>query len=257
VTTSERIERDAVADFQRAAPAAFATAQGVEQLEIAGAVCTVFGAAPNLTLANRVVGLGLDEPATDEVFDTVEEFFGRRGARFMVAGDVPGLERRGYTRGAAWAIFERRSEPYEVRSGSHAVVEAGADRREEFGRVCVTGSGLPGFLGEWFGAAAGREGWHCFLAVDGDVPVGTGALYAEGGAGWLGFGATLAEHRGRGGQSAILAARIARAHELGLSRLVTSTGELVADRPSTSYRNIERAGFELAYVRPNWLSPAS
>jgi hypothetical protein len=29
---------------------------------------------------------------------------------------------------------------------------------------------------------------------------------------------------------------------------------LVEDRPSSSYRNIVRSGFSLAYVRPNYLS---
>ncbi len=31
--------------------------------------------------------------------------------------------------------------------------------------------------------------------------------------------------------------------------------ELVPDRPSNSYRNILHAGFEVAYVRPNHVSP--
>ena len=35
----------------------------------------------------------------------------------------------------------------------------------------------------------------------------------------------------------------------------TETGELLPDRPSASYRNILRAGFEELYVVPNWLSP--
>lgn len=33
------------------------------------------------------------------------------------------------------------------------------------------------------------------------------------------------------------------------------TGELLPDRPSNSYRNILRASFEVAYVRPNHVSP--
>ena len=36
--------------------------------------------------------------------------------------------------------------------------------------------------------------------------------------------------------------------------VVTETGAQVEGRPSSSYRNIERAGFELAYVRANYLS---
>ena len=35
--------------------------------------------------------------------------------------------------------------------------------------------------------------------------------------------------------------------------LFVETGERVPERPSASYRNILRAGFEEAYLRPNWL----
>jgi hypothetical protein len=35
---------------------------------------------------------------------------------------------------------------------------------------------------------------------------------------------------------------------------VTETGEALRDKPSSSYRNIIRAGFSEVYVRPNYLS---
>ena len=40
-----------------------------------------------------------------------------------------------------------------------------------------------------------------------------------------------------------------------MKQLVTETGERVVGRPSNSYRNILRAGFRPAYVRPNLVSP--
>jgi GNAT superfamily N-acetyltransferase len=63
----------------------------------------------------------------------------------------------------------------------------------------------------------------------------------------------LPEHRGKGAQSALLAARIHRAVELGCDLLVTETGEQRDDRPSNSYRNILRAGFTEDAVTANWL----
>jgi hypothetical protein len=50
----------------------------------------------------------------------------------------------------------------------------------------------------------------------------------------------------------VLAARIERARELGLHLLVTETGAPEDPGAGTSYRNILRAGFEPAYVRPNY-----
>jgi hypothetical protein len=37
--------------------------------------------------------------------------------------------------------------------------------------------------------------------------------------------------------------------------VVTETGEIVDERPTISYRNILRAGFAPAYLRPNYVSP--
>jgi GNAT superfamily N-acetyltransferase len=113
---------------------------------------------------------------------------------------------------------------------------------------------MPRRFVDWLAELPGRDGWHCFVAYAGDEPAGAGALFVSADAGWAGFGSTRADFHRRGAQSAILAARVGRANELGCSLVVTETGELVDDRPSSSYRNILRAGFEPLYVRPNYLS---
>jgi GNAT superfamily N-acetyltransferase len=105
------------------------------------------------------------------------------------------------------------------------------------------------------GAAVTGAGFDCYLAWDGDEPAGAAALFASGDTGWFGLAGTRPEFRGRGAQSALLAVRIARAAELGCRLLVTETGEQVEERPSNSYRNILRSGFEIAYVRPNYRAP--
>ena len=61
------------------------------------------------------------------------------------------------------------------------------------------------------------------------------------------------DHRGKGAQGAMLAARISHAAKLGCESLVTETGEQRDDRPSNSYRNILRLGFEEVAVTANWL----
>ena len=65
----------------------------------------------------------------------------------------------------------------------------------------------------------------------------------------------MPSHRGRGAQSAILAARVERARERGLRVLITETGVPRDGRPGASYRNIVKSGFEPTYVRPNYASP--
>ena len=116
------------------------------------------------------------------------------------------------------------------------------------------GFGVPDFFLGWLRRLAGRDGWQCFAAFDGDAPAAAGALFVTGMVGWIGIGATAPEHRGKGGQGALLAARIQAAAEAGCEVVVTETGEPVDRRPNGSYRNIIRAGFEPQYVRPNYLS---
>ena len=101
----------------------------------------------------------------------------------------------------------------------------------------------------------GRPGWSCYVAYDGDAPAGAGALFVHEGVGWLGYAATRRQFRGRGAQSAILAARIEDARQQGCTTVSTETGELEEGRPSNSYRNIVRAGFREAGVRANYRAP--
>lgn len=105
------------------------------------------------------------------------------------------------------------------------------------------------------GAVPASEGWHCFVAFAGDEPAAAGALFAEGSVGWLGAAATRPAFRRRGGQRAVVAARIERARELGLTTLVVETEAPTEDCAAGSHRNIVRAGFREEYIRPNWLSP--
>jgi GNAT superfamily N-acetyltransferase len=73
-------------------------------------------------------------------------------------------------------------------------------------------------------------------------------VWTNSAAAYFGFASTLPEHRGKGGQGALFAARIERALEEGCTTLVTETGELREGSPSASYRNILRYGFEERYV---------
>jgi hypothetical protein len=92
------------------------------------------------------------------------------------------------------------------------------------------------------------------VAYDGGAPAAAGALFVTGRVGWTGIGATVPELRGKGGQSALLAARIKAASAAGCEVVVTETGEPVDGLPNGSYRNILRAGFEPVYVRANYFA---
>jgi GNAT superfamily N-acetyltransferase len=253
---AELAELEAFRDLYAVAPAGLGARVG----EIGGALCLRLEADPLSAMFNRVLGLGLRVPADEGVLDELPAFFGD-GIGWAVAlapqAEPPELEswleRRGFTSGHGWTKFMRPAghapdAPTELR------VERVEDRKA-FAEAFVRGYGTPEFFRGWLARLPGRAGWHCFAAFDGAEPAGVGALYVTGNVGWLGIAATVPEHRRKGAQNAILAARIDAAAEAGCEVVVTETDEPEDGEPGGSWRNIARAGFEPQYVRPNYLSP--
>ena len=241
----ESAEFAAYTDAFRAAPEICKVA------ELGGATCTLL---PGLgaRIFNRVLGLRSTEP-----LDEIAAFFGDEPWWVSDShGLGPELEGRGFTPDYGWMKFSRGVSPRRATS-ELSVVPVGPDRAGDFAAVVAGGYGLPDFTEPFAANVVGRPGWSCYVAYDGERPAGAGALYVDGGVGWLGFGATLPDFRGRGAQSAILAARIEDARRQGCSTVVTETGELDDRRPSGSYRNILRAGFREAGVRSNYRAPSS
>src|SRR5439155_18904917 len=106
-----------------------------------------------------------------------------------------------------------------------SVVQVGPERADDFAVVVAGGFGMPDWTKPLAANVVGRPGWSCYVAYDGDAPAGAGTLYLYERIGWLGFGATLPQFRGRGAQSALLAARIEEARRQGCSAVTTETGE--------------------------------
>lgn len=228
---------------------------------VGGAVAGVFPGCDVLAL-NRVVGLGVDEPVTDGHLATLKHLYRKAGVgRFFVplapCAETPGLaatlERCGFRRHNRWAKLVR-----DAGEAPRVDTDLRIDRvRPEHGETCAR---LFAPAVDWPPAAerllaqlVGRPGWRHYLAFDGERPVATAALFLHGDDAGLTFAATHPEHRGRGAQSALLAHRIREATGAGARQLVVETAEDRPDHPSTSHRNVRRAGFRLAYLRPNWL----
>lgn len=211
---------------------------------------------------NRIVGLGLGGPATEAQLDAA--IAAMSGLRYYVSLSPAArpveiadwLAARGFTPDWGWMQFRRGVEPVADAQTELTVREIGPDRAAEFAQLVRRAYGLPEAVEPVLAALPGRAHWTCWLAFADDEPAGAAALHVEDGAGYLGVAGTAPEHRGRGAQSALIAVRVERARELGCGAVYTETGEQLPDRPSASYRNIVRAGFEALYVLPNWLGPA-
>ena len=236
----ENAEIAAYLDAFRASPDLFDVA------EIGGATCVALRRLES-RMFNRVLNLTSTGP-----LDEIAAFYGETQWWVSDSHSLGAeLEERGFVRDYGWMKFSRGVSPREAQSDLHVEL-AGSDRADDFGRVVGGGFEMPEWLQPLAVNVVGRPGWSCYAAYDGEAPAGVGALFTQDAVGWLGFGATLPEYRGRGAQSAILAARIEDARKQGCATVVTETGELEEGRPSSSYRNILRAGFREAYVRPNY-----
>jgi GNAT superfamily N-acetyltransferase len=216
-------------------------------------------AAPESPMLNRILGLGVDEPATEAQLDEALAAMGDDVACYVTV--APGarppaipqwLAARGLVPGWGWMTFRRGPEPVAGPQTTLAIAPVGAAEADAFGRIVAAGFGLPSEAAAWI-AGAHRLGWECRLALDGDEPVAAAAAFLADGAAYLGLAATLPDHRGKGAQAALLAARIEHARGAGCDVVVTETGERREGFPSGSYRNILRAGFRETEVRANWL----
>jgi GNAT superfamily N-acetyltransferase len=239
----ESAEFAAYTDAFRAAP------EICKVREFGEATCTLL---PGLgaRIFNRVLGL-----RSTEQLDEIAAFFGEEPWWVSDShGLGPDLEQRGFAPDYGWMKFSRGVGPRQAHSDLD-VRAIGPDQAADFARVVAEGYEMPEWTQPLAANVVGRPDWSCYVAYDGEQPAGAGALFVHDGVGWLGYAATRPRYRGRGAQSAILAARIEDARQQGCSTVVTETGAMEDGRPSNSYRNIVRAGFREAGVRANYRAP--
>ncbi len=257
----ERCEVAAWGDLYRAAPPTVVDACGLQISPILGGVLTAASAIDVLAL-NRVVGIGLDHAVDRRDIQRMVELFRSAGTRrffVQISPDADGRETRealaahGFRLHNRWVKLHRKSEP-PPRTETRLRIECiGRAQAESFARVLTAGFDWPSSAGPWIDATIGRPGWRHYLAYEDDIPVATGAIFVDDAWAWLDMASTLPEHRGKGAQSGLLARRIRDAAALGCTDLVVETAESRPGKPSASYRNVRRFGFEVAYLRANYL----
>jgi GNAT superfamily N-acetyltransferase len=217
-------------------------------------------------LTNRVIGLGLTEPATEALVDQIVGRYKEAGNAFMVplspaaepAELVRWLEERGLKRGASWVKMYRSTEaPVEPARTDLRIERATPEEVKAMAVVLNEAFGATGHVADFFLAVTEVQlylpDWHWYIGWDGDTPVAVASMRIAGQVAGFYSGATLKSHRGRGGQSAMFERRLRDAKAAGCRWVVTETGEEKPGEVNHSYRNMLRAGFQLAYARPNYL----
>jgi GNAT superfamily N-acetyltransferase len=255
----DRVDRRFWREIWESVPAEVADERGIEVRDFGPIQVTVAKALGQVGMLNLV--LGTAEAAERSDLAAAVAWAEERSTPYVsVTPSLPGtaaaeewLRGEGFEPTYAWMKFVRDPHPprFPAPDGVE-VVEVTAPDQEPFGTIAALGFGMPAWGAELFAHLPGRDGWRCYVArVDGEA-CGCGAMVIEDGVAELGIGATLEAARGRGCQTAVLRRRILDAAEAGCHTLLVETGERVPNLPSASYRNILKAGFEEAYLRPNW-----
>jgi GNAT superfamily N-acetyltransferase len=255
----DRVERRFWREIWRSVPHEVASEHGIELREFGTVQVTLTRELPQVPILNLV--LGAPEAGAADLEYAIG-WTAEHGVSpcIPVTPGLPGspraeawLQEKGFEPGYAWMKFVRDGHPPRFPAPADLeVVELSAADEEPFGMIAAVGFGMPPWGADFFAHLPGREGWRCYVAhVDGQAQA-CAAMLVEGGVAEFGIAATLEPARGRGCQTALLHRRILDAAEAGCHTLFVETGERVPDRPSASYRNILRAGFEEAYLRPNW-----
>ena len=261
VCASETIERADWRDAYQAADPDTAEAFGIRLHRVEDADVLMMTAV-DLLMFNRVTGLGVDSPATEEQLDQAIEMFRAAGVpRFFM--DVSPAARpidltdwitsRGLSIHNNWVKLTRRVDPVPAAFTIVQVKEIGREHADDFGRIIQIVFHMPARLADWAAALVGRPGRRHFMVFQRDKPVGTAAIFTEGAWAEFGYAAVLPEARGRGIQAALIAARIRAARDSGCKWISMETAEETLEKPSYSFRNARKMGFEVVYLRPNYL----
>ena len=237
-----------------------ATPAGADVRRFGAATALVTPSIPVIAL-NRVMGIGVERPLSPALLGEIRDFYRMAGcprwfvewstvARTENGADL--LAEHGGQRGggAVKLAGEVSGMTVSAPASTLTVVEIGTESAGVFAAIVgpglsVPAAGVPGIL-----APIGHEGWHYYLALDGERPIAGAALFHSGAAAWLGLCATVPEARGRGAQTALLARRIDDARRAGCDVITAETHPETEARGNPSLRNMRRAGFTVEYLRP-------
>jgi len=212
---------------------------------------------------SRVVGLGVTEPVTPALVDEVIGFYRAQGTPTALLAVAPpllpedwdeiraahGLEpaRMGLKLGAP--IDDLRTDARTDLRVTRLDEEEAAEAAYMVARTI--GMEHPGIVA-FLASGARTPGTQVFGAWDGERLVATGSLFVHGAAASLKTGVTALTHRGRGAQSALVAARIEAARAAGAQWVGAESDQAAPGEHNPSTANLERAGLRVLYARQDW-----
>lgn len=251
----EAIEVKAFVSLYNVSPPRLKETERFGCLSLDGGCAISLPSAPAIGL-NRVLGLR----HIDDLEKACSWMQGKTGNRFLQinlnAASVEikdWMEAKGLAEhGPGWAklVLDGAYNPEWDRSVPTRLVQP--EEAGLFGSMMCEGFNFPPTLAALWASIVGAEGWSCFFALDGEVPVGTGAMYVSGEYAWLGGGTTTPGFRNRGVQKALIRSRVKYGHTHGVSTFAVETEVPTDDKPNISHENLRKLGFRHMFDRKNF-----
>ncbi|KEO84851.1 GNAT family N-acetyltransferase [Tumebacillus flagellatus] len=205
---------------------------------------------------NRVYGIGAEEI---QHVDDICAFFASANRNFMI--DVPpqrttpellqALTARGFRQSGFHTAMYGVPDVSKVRPVEGLEVRRVQPHEVElYGRIFTRSLEIPDDIPERtesnFLLVEDPE-WHLYLCWQGDTAIGFTMMQIVDGVAGFALAATLPEYRNRGAQTAMLHQRMLDAEAAGAHLIVAQ-----CDFASGSHRNLQRAGFHVAYTKAVW-----
>lgn len=166
----EQTEIAAWRDLINAAPDSFRMANGLRHKDIGGGMAINFQKMP-IPLFNRVIGLGLKEPVTQDVIDQVKSFY-TQNEKYLVHYSSPMrpanadslLRENGFHVAGSWERIVRTDQPLPAISSSRGIIVKQVDEslKERWVKFLIDTYGFDFYT--WPRAFAMRKGWKHYVA---------------------------------------------------------------------------------------------
>jgi GNAT superfamily N-acetyltransferase len=260
----EKAERRFRRDIWSVAPRDAVVEAGVRMHWFGPVFVSVFANLPEAGSLNLIQGASEPGAVRDGYLAEAIEWVRDWGVDFMIAvpqghseGDLAEewLQWHGYEQAVVVKRHLREAGPVEpVQAPGVKVAPMPPHEDETLAILAAEGLGLPDMAEILFIGLPCLRNWRCYVARIRGEPVATGAMMVDGELATLSLDTTRRKARGRGCQSALIARRLADAHEAGCETVqaysLDPTG--VASR---STRNLRRAGFAEAGSVIGWRPP--
>lgn len=264
--SAERSEAEAIYDFEYSATPSTKAALGMAFLRCGGGVALSVRNDPT-EFWSKALGFGFDTPITLELVEEVLGFYRSQRNPVAVLQLAPSVlpedwseicAKTGLTAGSAVVKLARDlHEPApghgEALAAGLRVGAVGQPDAEEWAKLLLGVFGMPAdALSGLVMSSVGRAGWHPQGVWDGDELVAVGTVHVGGDTAQMFAGATAPAARGKGAQTALIAARAKVAEAAGCRWLVAETSMEAPGEHNSSLHNLLRSGFRVAYEQTNW-----